>query len=311
MLTYLQTYDPGELVREGRYYRTKTHNSLIIRPDGSWHWNEGGIKSKTALDYLTLVQDMRLPDAVQTLCGWSAPPPRKTTPEKTAPPPPFKLPKPCGCNVNAIAYLQRRGIGSEAIEKCLKEKSVYEGWAWEVWREQGGKRYRKHRSCVFVGYDQAGEARYASMRSVEDGYRRDVTGSRKQFGFALTGTGTSLYVCEAPIDALSRATLDEMDGLDWQSRHYLSLGGTSPLALVQYLTDHPEVNTVHLCQDNDRAGITSMIQAQKAVKEHGFPVTVRIEPPPISTGKDYNDLLTVRRTARQQDNKIRDRSDTR
>ncbi len=45
-----------------------------------------------------------------------------------------------------------------------------------------------------------------------------------------------------PIDALSRATLRKTETGDWDKAHYLSLSGTSPLALLQYLTDHPAID---------------------------------------------------------------------
>lgn len=281
----------------------RTHDSLVIKEDGSWFWNSTGIRGKSALDYLTEVEGMRLPDAVQTLCGWQAAPTyrKRPAPEKRAePPPPFKLPRPCGTSVHAAAYLQERGIDGEIISRCLRDKSLYEGWAWKVWEENGEKKFEKHRACVFVGRDKTGKAQYAAMRGVTEPIKRDATSSKKEYGFAITGTGAALYACEAPIDALSRATLDKLDGKDWRARHYLSLGGTAPLALVQYLTDHPGIKTVYLCQDNDRAGIISMIKAQKAIRENGLDVTVRIEPPPISTGKDYNDKLKAVRAAMRE-----------
>lgn len=255
---------------------------------------------------------MRLPDAVQALSGWQASPSyhrQRAQPEKKAePPPPFKLPKPCGTSVHAIAYLQQRGIDDGIIKRCMQERNLYEGWAWKVWEENGEKQFEKYRACVFVGRDKTGKAQYASLRGVDSGIKRDATSSQKQYGFALPGTGAALYVCEAPIDALSRATLDKLEGRNWQARHYLSLGGTAPLALVQYLTDHPKIKTVYLCQDNDRAGITSMIQTQKAIRENGLDVTVRIEPPPISTGKDYNEKLQAVRAAMREADRTQHRT---
>ena len=38
LLTYLQNYDPDELVKSSRNeYRTRTHGSLVIS-NGLWHW---------------------------------------------------------------------------------------------------------------------------------------------------------------------------------------------------------------------------------------------------------------------------------
>ena len=52
LLTYLQTYEPDELVRiSGNTYTTKTHDSLKIS-NGMWMWWSRGIGGRSAVDYL-------------------------------------------------------------------------------------------------------------------------------------------------------------------------------------------------------------------------------------------------------------------
>ena len=52
LLTYLQRYDPHELVHvSGSTYCTREHDSLKIS-NGKWNWFSRGIGGKTALDYL-------------------------------------------------------------------------------------------------------------------------------------------------------------------------------------------------------------------------------------------------------------------
>ena len=50
LLTYLQTCEPNELVREGRNYTTRTHDSLKIN-GRFWNWFSQGIGGNNALSY--------------------------------------------------------------------------------------------------------------------------------------------------------------------------------------------------------------------------------------------------------------------
>ena len=63
LLSYLQTYEPGELKKTGpREFCTVTHDSLKIS-NGKWHWTTRGFGGRTALDYLIQVRDMPFVEA--------------------------------------------------------------------------------------------------------------------------------------------------------------------------------------------------------------------------------------------------------
>ena len=56
LLTYLQNYEPQELVHfGGNTYCTREHDSLKIS-DGKWCWFSRGIGGRSALDYLIKVK---------------------------------------------------------------------------------------------------------------------------------------------------------------------------------------------------------------------------------------------------------------
>lgn len=58
LLTYLQRYDPEELVHfSGNTYTTRTHNSLKIS-NVKWYWWSRGIGGTSALDYLVAVHGL-------------------------------------------------------------------------------------------------------------------------------------------------------------------------------------------------------------------------------------------------------------
>ena len=115
-------------------------------------------------------------------------------------------------------------------------------------------------NCVFCGFDEAGEMRFASMRSTNQAssFRYDAIGADKQYGFAMIGKSDTVYAFEAPIDALSHATLYKLEGLDWQRDSRISLSGVSDLALERFLNIHPDIRKIHLCLDNDKAGKESI-----------------------------------------------------
>ena len=69
LLTYLRTYEPGQLVRvSGNTYCTREHDSLKIS-NGKWMWWSRGIGGRTALDYLIKVKELSFIEAVETIMG--------------------------------------------------------------------------------------------------------------------------------------------------------------------------------------------------------------------------------------------------
>ena len=291
LLSYLQAYEPQELKRCGPHeYCTQTHDSLKIS-NGKWHWHSRGIGGRTALDYLMKVRGMAFIDAVETLCGYRAPPQQQI---KTEPSKPFTLPKASRFPPAVVAYLQDRGIDPELIGVCIQAGTLYQS--------------RKYQNCVFVGKDINGRARSASLRGTQDNFRLDIEGSDKRYSFYLPAGDADcprLAVAESPIDALSLATLVKLSGGNWQESHYLSLGGTSPRAMVQFLRDHPHVTKVSLCLDNDEAGIKGMARLERAILEDAaLSQQVKMiypNPPPVEQGKDYNELLCSQmKTMRQK-----------
>ena len=127
-------------------------------------------------------------------------------------------------------------------------------------------------------------------------FKMDVEGSDKQFNFVLPAAdpqSCTLFVAESPIDTLSRATLNKIETSEWDKAHYLSLSGTSPLALLQYLTDHPAIDRVSLGLDNDEAGIKGMEKILMMAEENEIlcHCVLTVDPPPKKYGKDYNLML--------------------
>ena len=81
------------------------------------------------------------------------------------------------------------------------------------------------------------------------------------------------------------------------SKEGISLGGTAPNALLQFLQDHPLVSQISLCLDNDKAGLAGMDRLEQAVQSDpalAAQVTLLCRnPPPAAYGKDYNEFLAA------------------
>lgn len=143
-------------------------------------------------------------------------------------------------NYRRVAWylIQVRGIEPEIVSQLMHEKKLYQ-------QDKTG-------NCVFLGYDQTGEVKYCSLRNShpERSFKQDIANSDKSYPFHLTGSNQKVYVCESPIDAMSRATLSKLNGLNWREHHYISLGCLSDQALERFL-QHYDVTEMIFCLDND------------------------------------------------------------
>ena len=296
LLTYLQNYEPQELVHvSGNVYCTKTHDSLRIS-NGLWCWYSQGIGARSALDYLIKVNGYSFLEAVEQIMGRAAvrPPvfiPAKKNTEKT-----LLLPPAYDSTDTVTAYLTGRGIDADIIRFCIETDRIYES---HNHAESNGKTYI---NAVFVGFDKTGKQKYASLRGIGTDFKGEATGSDKHYSFAIPAKqpSTTVHLFESAVDLISYATLLKMKGRDFKSENLLSLAGVYqpkaqieeskvPVALTRFLLDYPHVKKVALHLDNDYVGR----QAAKAImtvlpKEYDS-----VNNPP-SRGKDCNDFLCMR-----------------
>ena len=126
---------------------------------------------------------------------------------------------------------------------------------------------------------------YAHQRGTAGNFRLDVKGSDKAFNFCYRGEGERLFVFEAPIDLLSFLCLFKKD---WQKQSYLALGGVGDKALMRFLSDRPNIETVYLCLDSDQAGNDACSRLVELMPE-GLTVH-RL----IPLFKDWNEVQTRR-----------------
>lgn len=181
-------------------------------------------------------------------------------------------------NIILAMAISAQGISLPTIRYCIARKILYES--------------AEYHNCVFLGKDAQGEPKYAALRGIYDygkPFKREAPGSQKQYGFCIPPMqrGTTVAVFEAAIDAMAEMTLCG----DAADKYRLSLGGVSssgkePLALQEFLRQHPEITTIELRLDNDAKGRMASVGIQNLYREK---YQVCDLPPDIENG-DYADM---------------------
>ena len=295
LLTYLQTFEPDELVKIGPYsYCTRTHDSLKIS-NGLWHWFSRNTGGKNALEYLMTVKGMAFPDAVELLSGEPAiqatprPTPKKEQQRI------LRLPPKNGSTERVEKYLQGRGILPSVIAHCIGKEILYES--------------ADYHNAVFVGRDREGVPRYASLRGTWNDFKLEASGSDKHYSFSIVENpnAKTVHIFEAAIDLMSFASLRILWDQDWKQDAMLSLAGVFqtkrekvvPVALEQFLKDHPQIHTLRLHLDNDKVGRS----AAKGIME-GLADRYQVFDDPPPRGKDVNEYLQLRQQSFQRKEKV-------
>ena len=285
LLSYLQRYEPGNLKRvAGNVYCTREHDSLKIS-NGKWYWWSRGFGGFSALDYLMKVRELGFVEAVQTLTGdmgdWKPPPPavKKDEPKVLLLPPKNKD------SDRVLQYLFGRGIDYTIVQDCIADGTIYES--------------ADYHNAVFIGKDESGTPKYAACRGTMGSFKRDASGSDKRYSFRLLAREptSTVHLFEAAIDVLSYATYLKCEGKDYKAANLLSLSGVYqpkkelaesriPIALTTFLNAHPQIKTICLHLDNDKAG-RLCTAALKELLQKDYKIVDA--PPPV--GKDVNDFL--------------------
>lgn len=281
IIEFLRHYEGFTFARAGHGFRCEQHNSLVIDADHKrWYWNSKGIGGNNAVDYLTSIHGMSFLEAMDVLIGKDRaeiskapklPPQEKEVKELILPE------KAEGKHSRAFAYLMNsRGIDKDLIAQCMKDKLIYQD---------------KNNNVVFVGYDDDNKPRFACTRGTlsDVQYRGDCKGSDKKYCFEIKGKKPErLYVFEAPIDLLSYISISKKNDPNqtWKNHNFISLSGTSDVALEHYLERNKNITSIIFCLDNDEAGNKASEDYIKKYSEKGY-TALRKAP----KGKDYNDDL--------------------
>ena len=255
-----------------------THDSVTIH-GGKWydHKNQrGGYAVKFLQEFL----GFSFQDSVIELLGGHCSAQTQNRVYREPPKPvtkPFELPEANGDMRRVFAYLtKQRFISPDIISHFAHEHKIYEDG--------------KYHNAVFVGMDENGTAKQASVRSTLSfgkTFRITVANSDTKYSFSHFGNDEKLFVFEAPIDMLSFITLYQKD---WQQHSYIAMNGVYESAVLKALENHSDLHDVYLCTDNDEGGIEAAERLRDILHEHGYADIFRIAP----QLKDWNECLKQR-----------------
>lgn len=287
LLTYLQNYEPNELVKIGNgTYTTKTHDSMRIS-NGLWNWFSKGIGGKNAVSYLMKVKNYTFLQAIESIIN-------KTcfsqnvinSKEEQKDNTTLVLPQKSENAERIKRYLRSRGIDSEIIQECIDNNYIYESLP--------------NHNVVFIGFDKNKSPKYAFFRGTNDTrFLGESKGSDKRYTFRMEAKEkcNRVHLFESAIDLLSYATLMKMKKLDWHKENMISLGGVNlpsktkekmniPISIREFLINNSNIKEIYLHLDNDEVGRKAS-EFLKEILSTKYKVLDR--PPPME--KDCNDYL--------------------
>lgn len=257
-ITDYAAYLGYQIVRKGRYYSLKEHDSVIIDPAKNCYWRNSvsGSGSSigaggTVIDFAMTFQHLDYADAVKRLAEYaninaidlfSMPAERKSPePEKTQSADRLILPEQ-GENMHRVfAYLTKtRYIEPEIVQDFVRNKWLYQ--------DQRG-------NCVFVSSENSTQV-FACIRGTNT-YKRfmgDVRGCDYGKGFFIDHNSGRVVISESVIDAMSVMSAMKQNGIDYRNYDYLPLAGATKHDAVRYQIQQHNVKQIYLALDNDPAG---------------------------------------------------------
>lgn len=264
-----------KLLRSGREKRLDSDHSITVR--GNEWYDHASEKGGLAIDFVQMFYGRSFPDAVTMLLnGEQGQPYRPSELRRPELPKTFVLPEANKDMRRVFAYLTKtRFLDRDVVSAFARAKMIYE----DV----------QYHNAVFVGYDADGIARHAHKRGTYtqgEPFKGNVDGCDPRYSFHYTSQSDMVYVFEAPIDLLSFISLYQKD---WRRHSYVSLCGVAEHALVQLLTDNPQVTKIGLCLDNDKAGVPAGERIKGILAERGYGNVFSL----FSKQKDWNEDLQL------------------
>lgn len=286
------------LVRKGRYYSLKEHDSVRIDPQRNCFWRNsvpgragsGGAFGGSIIDFVMEFNGVPLKEAIRILEERVTGLPlgvmkqnneicRKETKENVVTK--LKLPGKDNNMRKVFAYLiKTRCIRPEIVQELVNRRQLYQD---------------THGNCVFVSYEagENGKAVFACRRGTNTykPFYGDMEGCDYSKCFYLDNQAERLYVTESVIDAMSVMTIRFPEYRTW---NYLALGGTGKCeAVMNYITD-PKLKEIWIGTDNDDSGQNAMQTIVKNVKKKRNDIKVVCDVPSTNEGKDWNEVLIRR-----------------
>lgn len=270
--------------RIGNYFTLKEMDSIRIYNRSHWYrWSreyDKGNNGGSQIDFLRVFAGMSVKEAVFWLLDFVGykkgmeviiPPPKPVQEKERKP---FILPEPASDNQRIIEYLvHQRGLDEAVVLSFIEKGILYE--------------VKAYHNVVFVGTDVNGVARFASLRGIYDkngkGFRCDVAGNDKRYGFNVAVDSEVITVFEAAIDLMSYVDLFRV-----KNENLLALGMLSDAPLEMFLSEHGGIKKIRFCLDNDEPGREASRKLSDKYLAKGYEVQIICPPEQC---KDMNEWL--------------------
>lgn len=271
------------LVRKGKYYSLKEHDSVMIDTSKNCFWrNSVPGKGKSIgqggsiIDFVMEFEGKDVQETISLLRGeisHSIERKVKSTYVSTEQKGKLELPVK-GKNMHKVfAYLiQSRKIEKNIVQEMVKRKQLYQD---------------KYGNCVFVSYDEKGVPDFATKRGTNTykPFYGDAAGCNYEKCFYVNNNAKRLYITEAVIDALSVMTLFPL----YRSYNYLALTGAGKWNAVFSYLSNPILEEVWIGVDNDEPGREAGTLIEENIKK--IRPDIRVESDYPNQGKDWNEFL--------------------
>lgn len=269
------------VVKVGKYYSLKEHDSVRIDPSKNLYIQNSTGNSGSVIDFTMNFGNMDFKDSFKYLNSnfqymkvvpgvYKAEDNNKGVKE-------FKLPPRNQSMKNVYAYLiKTRGIDKEIIDGFVKAGNLYQD---------------KRNNCVFVSKDENNKPVFACIRGTSTMLRflGDVSGSDYSHSFFIDNKKDSLVVTESVIDSMSIMTMSKLNGKEWKEKNYLAISGVDKYEeALKYHLSKRQYQKIFLCFDSDDKGLLAIEKAEKYIEEIDDNIDVLSCPP---KEKDYNDML--------------------
>lgn len=278
------------LVRKGKYYSLKEHDSVMIDPEKNFFWRNsipGEVGhaigyGDSVIGFAKMFSGKSMKDILTDFSkrvsedyhSNEVTPLRKQTSIKEKKT--LKMPAASSNMRRVFAYLiKTRNIDPSIVQLFIQQKMLYQDI---------------HGNCVFVGYDQ-GKPAFVSLRGTNTNLRfvLDAEGSDYNIGIRIVNGSVQLIAFESAIDCMSFMSILKSKNIPLSDYDYLITSGSAKMEALFAHIRLFHIQNVILAYDNDIGGKKGVNAVKTRARELG--VNVSIVPCFPEQNKDWNDVI--------------------
>lgn len=265
------------LVRKGRYYSLKEHDSVMIDPDKNYFWRNSQPGTghsigygDTVIGFAQMFSGKTMKEIITDFSGRIS----EDATQRTYHPRPNELQREDNKNVElelppknenmkrVYAYLiKSRYIDQDIVQYFVDNQLLYQ--------DTKG-------NCVFVGYDDKNTPVYTLQRGTDTRHRfvRDCIGCNYDYGMYINHGSNTLIVHEAAIDCMSLMSVLSAKGYNIQDYNYLIMSGNCKIESISSHIQKDHIKHLIIAVDNDLGGEKSIAAIRSMIKEKELSIEI-------------------------------------